>query len=132
VGELGELDLQLALVAAGTVGEDMQDQLGAGHGPAAQAFLEIALLPRRQVVVDDQEVGVVGGECVCELCELSLAHVPARVRRGAARTDAHDDVDAGAACQLGTLVGGPENLLGRTLEGDAEKGRAAARFRAFE
>jgi hypothetical protein len=78
---LGELHLQLALVGAGAVGEDVQDQLGAGHGPAAQALLEIALLARRQVVIDDQEVGIVGEQCACELCELSLAHVPARVRR---------------------------------------------------
>ena len=57
--ELRELDLELALEAAGALREDVEDQAAAvEHAPAGQ-LLEIALLAGRQRVVDEDEVGAV-------------------------------------------------------------------------
>jgi hypothetical protein len=62
--EAGELDLQLALVAAGALGEDLQDEVGAVIDPNLRAAfgegaLEVADLGRGEVVVEDDGAGVV-------------------------------------------------------------------------
>ena len=44
--ELRELDLELALGAAGMLGEDVEDQLGAVDDARRQRILEVALLRR--------------------------------------------------------------------------------------
>ena len=46
VAQLRQLDLQFALVAAGTLSKDIQDQPGAIEHPAFQVTLEVALLAR--------------------------------------------------------------------------------------
>ena len=56
--ELGQFDLQLALEGARAQREDIQDQAGAVDDPALQRPLEIALLRRAQVVVDQHQAGV--------------------------------------------------------------------------
>ncbi len=61
--QLRELDLQLAFVRARAPGKDVEDQLGAIDDAPAARLLEVARLPRRQLVVDDDEVraGLVAG-----------------------------------------------------------------------
>jgi hypothetical protein len=56
VVELRELDLQASLPGAGPPGEDVQDELGAVDRLASHLRLEVALLGRREVVVEDHHV----------------------------------------------------------------------------
>ncbi len=58
--ELGQFDLQLALVTAGALGENVQDQAGTVDHAAAQDALQVALLDRAQGVVDQHQVGLGG------------------------------------------------------------------------
>ena len=46
VAEQGQLDLRLALLAVGVLGEDVEDHRGAVDGGAAEQLLEVALLGR--------------------------------------------------------------------------------------
>ena len=46
VAEQGQLDLGLALLAVGVLGEDVEDHRGAVDGGAAEQLLEVALLGR--------------------------------------------------------------------------------------
>ena len=56
VVELSRLDLQAALSSAGVLREDVEDQLRTVDHPDLELLFEVALLPRAQVVVADQEV----------------------------------------------------------------------------
>ena len=58
VAELGQLDLGLALEAVGVLGEDVEDHRGAVDGGAAEQLLQVALLGRRELVVEHDGVGV--------------------------------------------------------------------------
>jgi hypothetical protein len=55
--ELGQLDLQLAFVRTRALGEDVEDQAGAVDDAALGELLEVALLHRRERVVDQDQVG---------------------------------------------------------------------------
>ena len=53
--ELGELDLEPPLAGAGVAGEDVEDQGAAVEDLAVGDLLEVPLLVRAQLVVDDEE-----------------------------------------------------------------------------
>ena len=71
--ELGQLDLQLAFVGARPLGEDVEDQAHAIDDPAAELALEIALLGRRQLVIEDGEARAGGGQRTRHFLHLALA-----------------------------------------------------------
>ncbi len=54
--ELRQLDLQLALVGAGALGEDVEDQPRTREHTALQSLLEIAFLARRKIVIEDRDL----------------------------------------------------------------------------
>ena len=58
VAEQGQLDLGLALLAAGVLGEDVEDHRGAVDGGAPEQLLQVALLRRRELVVEHDRVAV--------------------------------------------------------------------------
>src|SRR5574341_2245107 len=53
--ELRQLHLQLALVTARPLGKDIEDQLTAVDDPNLEGIFQIALLPRRELLVDDHQ-----------------------------------------------------------------------------
>src|SRR4029079_8419869 len=57
VGELGELDLRLALTALRVLGEDVEDQRGAVDGLDLELVLEVAQLAGCELTVEDHRVG---------------------------------------------------------------------------
>jgi hypothetical protein len=57
VFELGQFDLEFAFVGAGPLGEDVEDERGPVEHLGAEGLFEVALLGRRQFVVEDHEVG---------------------------------------------------------------------------
>ena len=79
VAQLGQLDLGLALLGGGVLGEDVQDHRGAVDGRAAQELLQVARLGRGQLVVEDHGVGVHRVGQVAQLLGLPLTDIGGRV-----------------------------------------------------
>src|SRR5439155_7238287 len=71
--KLRELDLESRLASARAPGEDVEDQLGAVDHLAVERLLEVAHLRRRQIVVEDHEIGVPLRRERLELLDLALA-----------------------------------------------------------
>ena len=106
--ELGKLDLELALGAPRVLGEDVQDQLRAVDDPRIQRVLEVALLRRGQLVVDEERLRSRFAVCALQLLELPLADVRAAVGTVAVLHQQADRLDARCPrelAQLGDLGG---------------------------
>ena len=121
--ELGELDLEPALVGLGVEREDVEDQPAAVDDLDVEQLLERALLGRRQLVVGDEQVeaGLALGRD--ELLRLALADVPVRVDVAAVLPLGADDLGAGGGGQVGQLgervLGGPA-VVAAGVDGDEE------------
>ena len=79
VFQLGQFDLQAGLDGAGPAGEDVEDQLAAVEDLDLGRLFQIADLGRRQIVVEDDHVGIVGLDLLLQLFELALADVGAGI-----------------------------------------------------
>jgi hypothetical protein len=73
--ELSQLDLELALGRVGVVGEDVEDHRRAVDHRDAESLLEIALLPRRELVIGRDHVGVRRLDLALQLRQLALAEI---------------------------------------------------------
>ena len=109
VAELGQLDLRLALLAVGVLGEDVEDHRGAVDGRAAEQLLEVELLGGRELVVEHDRVAVGRQRQLAQLLGLALADVGGRVGGLAPLVDAADLVGARGVDQQRQLV---DRLLG--------------------
>ena len=137
VVELGEFDLQLSFPCAGAGREDVQDELGARHHPAAQAHLQVALLGGREVVVGDEQIRFAGGERRADLIELALPHEPAWMWLLAGAFDATHGGDGGGLDELREFRSrrgqrGAALAGGAVAEADVQKDGLPAGLRAFK
>ena len=101
--ELGELDLEPALVGLRVQREDVEDQPAAIDDLDVEQLLEGALLRGRELVVGDQDVEAglaLGGG---QLLGLALADVPVRIDMPAVLPLGPDHVGAGGRRQVGEL-----------------------------
>ena len=101
--ERGQLDLQPALLRLRVAGEDVDDQRRSVEHLAVEQRLEAALLVRRQLVVDDEQVEVGGRLLVDQLGRAALAEVPHRIGLGTALGGAAHDGRPGRLGQGGEL-----------------------------
>jgi len=62
---LGELDLQHALLRRGVLRKDVEDHRRPVDDVDLEHLLQVALLGRRQLVVEDDEVEIEGGGFGC-------------------------------------------------------------------
>ena len=83
-----QLDLGFALEGVGVLGEDVEDHRGAIDRRAPEQLLEVELLSRRELVVEDDGVGVDLEADLEQLLHLPLAEERRRVGTVAARDDA--------------------------------------------
>ena len=104
VFELCQLDLQLALGAVGVRGEYVQDHRGAVDHRQAQRLLEVALLPRAQLVVAGDQVGIAGARHGPDFGHLAGAQVGVGMRTLAALDELAHDAHAGGAQKLCELA----------------------------
>jgi hypothetical protein len=124
VFELGQLDLELSLGRVGVVGEDVEDHGGAVDYRHAQGALEVALLPRSELVIAGNEVGVTSGDFLFQLAEAAASEVAIWVGfRALLGRDARGG-NAGRPQQLFQL--GQRLALGAPVD-DADRQRALAR-----
>ena len=113
VAEQRQLHLGLALGAAGVLGEDVEDHRRAVDGGAPEHLLEVSLLGRAQLLVEDDRVRI---ECAAQFGDLLGLAPPdegGRLRRVPPLHHAPDDVGAGTVHQLGQLVERLVDRLGR-------------------
>ena len=107
--ELGQLDLELAVGGVGVTGEDVEDHRGAVDHRHPERLLEVALLPRGQLVVDGDEVGVRRLEQRLELVDLAGTEVEVGMGLLAVLHELAHDGDTGRPQQfleLGHVVAG--------------------------
>ncbi len=81
--ELGQFDLQLALMAPGTQGEYVQDQAAAIDHGAGEDLLQVALLARRKLVVEKHDICLMQAHGIADLGDFALAGKQCRIRRRA-------------------------------------------------
>jgi hypothetical protein len=96
VAQDGQLDLCLAFGAAGVLGEDVEDDGSAVDRRPPEELLEVAMLGRAQLVVEDDGVGIEAAAQRGDLLRLALADEGGRVGRIATLHDTTDDIGAGA------------------------------------
>jgi hypothetical protein len=104
VGHLRELDLGLALPARRVLREDVEDHDGPVEDLLLDPLLEVALLRRRELVVEHDRVGPEVASQVAELADLALPEVRRGVGGVALLHDAGDDLAAGGLQQRLELV----------------------------
>ena len=128
--ELGELDLQLAFMAARALREDVEDQRSAVDHHALQLALEVALLARRQGVIEDHDVGAVRTQGFADLLDLAAAGEELGIGRGTLAL--HHGLDARTRTQGEQLEFG-QTLFDRPLvEVELDENRALARGGALK
>jgi hypothetical protein len=114
IGQARELDLQAPLSCAGAAGEDLQYQARAVDHLGLPGLFQIALLHRRQGVVDDHDLDVLLGAEGGDVGHLALAEQGGR-RGGAQRDDlgpTHLQVERlGEAYSLIEPGGGPAETV---------------------
>ena len=98
--QLGQLHLQLAFMAVGTLGKDVQDQAGAVNHPPPQCTLQVALLHRAQRMVDQDQVGFGGVGSGAHFFQLATADQDRRVGTVNPRGDGGGDAGPGRAGQI--------------------------------
>ena len=103
IAEEGQLDLEGAFPARGVLGEDVEDESLAVDDVAFEDLLEVPLLSRAQVVVDDDDVDVEGGGRMGELGGFSRADEGRRVDLEAADELAAHRIGAGGVGEEGEL-----------------------------
>ena len=94
--ELRQLDLQLALVAAGALREDVEDQADAIDDAAAQRLLEVALLGRGELVIEHHHRRALLSHRRRELGDLAAAGEGGRIGALALALHDSDDLQPGA------------------------------------
>ena len=106
VAQLGQLHLRLALLAVGVLSEDVQDHRSSVDGGAAQQLLQVELLRRAELIVEDHRVAVGCLGHATDLVGLALAHIGGRIGRVAALREATDHVGTRRVHQQLQLVEG--------------------------
>ena len=102
--QLRKLDFQLALEAARTLREDVEDERVAVEHPAANVRLEIALLARRERVIDEDDVRLVDFRHRAQLIRLAAADKEPRIGSLAAARDRRNRPGAGRFGELLELL----------------------------
>lgn len=78
--QLSQLDLELAFGTARTLAENLEDQLGAIQNPDLPGTLKVALLDRRDFVIEEHQVDAERLDGLANLLDLAPAQVQPRIR----------------------------------------------------
>ena len=112
VFELSQLDLKMGLVSSRVRREDIEDHLGAVHHLDLELLLEVSRLCRPQVVVENDDVGLVGLDQELELVDLARADVRRDIDLMPLLQHLGNDVQIGRLGQPAELV---QRIVGRRV-----------------
>ena len=98
--ELRQLDLELPFGRDRVLREDVEDELRPVDDARLEHVLQQPLLRRRELVVDEEDLGLPAAVLVLELVELPLADVAARIGLRPVLDDAGHGLDARRAGEL--------------------------------
>ena len=101
--QLSQFNLQLALVRLRPLGKDIEDQAGAIHHPALQDALQVALLHRRQGMVDQHQVNAFSLHHLQGLIHLATTDQGGRIDRIDACFQSPEHLGSGRARQFDEL-----------------------------
>ena len=104
VPQLGKFHLQLALFAAGPLGEDIQDQRGAVNHPYTTGLFQVADLGGGQLPVKHQQVNVLLPTGLCHLLHHARTDAGGRIRGRAFLHHGEGGLRSGGAAKLFQLV----------------------------
>ena len=104
IEQLGQLDLQLRFVGLGPRGEDIQDHLAAVDDDRLQGLFQVAALGRCQVVVENDQLGLMSLDQVDQFFDLATAQAGGRMRPGTDLDQLVDHLHAGRCCQAADLL----------------------------
>ena len=104
--EQGQLHLGAAFGGSGVLGKDVEDHRCTVDGRSAQDGLEVALLSRGEVVIEDDRVGVDGQADRPQFFGLPGSEEGGRIGRRAALDETLGDVGAGRVHQQGQFIQG--------------------------
>jgi hypothetical protein len=121
--QLRQLHLQTPFGCPRAVSEYVENQLGAVDDFNLNGVFEVTLLSGREVVIDDQDVGLVGLGELFQFLHLAVAEQSGRVEDGTGLKHVGDNRGAGAGGQFGKLA--------KRLGGSRGR-RSAAAFEARE
>ena len=109
--ELRQLHLKMGLVRSRVRRENIEDHLGPVHNFRLELLLEVAHLSRPQVVVERDDVGLVGIDHQLELVDLSRADVRRDINLMPLLQHLADDLQIGRLGQSSQLV---QRIIGRS------------------
>jgi len=118
-----ELDLKLALAALRALREDLEDEVRAVVDRNLPASIEVALLHRRERVVEDDDVRARALDALGDLVGLAGADAQCGIRTGTTGGDAIDRVETGREGQLDELLERGKRIGVGGVEGDADEQR---------
>ena len=101
---LRQLDLRLGVGRLRVLGEDVEDKVRAVHHLAAHKFLNITLLRRWQLIINDHHVDIVFMHVVGHLADLAGAEIGACVRMRKILSEHLHALTTGGLHQKGQLV----------------------------
>src|SRR5579863_52555 len=135
VVELREFDLQLAFAAAGMARKNIENELGTVDHPALRVLLNVALLNRRQVAIENNQRSVFGIGLGQNFVELAAANERGRISFVAQLKNGSRDRCASAAREFDQLgerfafgrASGPTGNARRALPGHANQKCAFSR-----
>ena len=123
IDEMGELDLQAPFPRPRALAEDFEDQPGAVEHLDVPRRLEIALLHRRQRMIDDHQAGILGAYQPRQLLDLAGAEQGRRPRVRHRHHPARLDVEIDGGGEADRFI---EACLRRSLDGIAGLGDGSA------
>ena len=98
--QLRQFHLQLAFAGARVAGKDIENELGAVDHSHVERALQVTLLRRRQLVIEDDQVGRTRSDSAFQLFQLSAADEGRRLGSLAPLQEFADDGRSGAGGQL--------------------------------
>ena len=104
VFELREFDLELAFAGAGMAGEDVEDELRAVDDAAGEFCFKVAQLRRGEIVVEEDEVRIGGGDDAFDLFELTASDKCCRIGSWTALNQGCGNLGTGGAGELFELA----------------------------
>tara|TARA_B100000676_G_C18040413_1_gene824538 strand:+ start:1175 stop:1564 length:390 start_codon:yes stop_codon:yes gene_type:complete len=104
VSQLRQFNLELTLVSLGPQGENIQNQSRPVDHPTAYYFLKIALLNRRDRLINNNQVCAVRRDRFCDLPRFATSNISSRFRSPSRGANAGHDAAAGRLRQTSQFV----------------------------